>query len=117
MKVLYVDFDGFRQRIHEAKQCLIEFLPCQVRVSAGGNGLHIKKFCNNEIEYSRALSLKQKYDDPKRLAIDARREKVVLTSEILFVVKHIGQEPRGVAGLWIDIENESDVINLEVLCQ
>lgn len=115
VRFVYVDFDNFRQRIDEARQCLTDFLPCQVRISAGGNGLHIRKLCNNEIEYSHALSLRQKYDDPKRIAIDARRKKVGLTSDILFGVKHIGQEPRGVAGLWIDIENESDVMNLEDL--
>jgi hypothetical protein len=112
VRVVYVDFDNFRQRIDEAKQCLIEFLPCLVRISSSRNGLHIKKICNNEIEHSCALSLKQKYDDPKRIAIDALRKKVGLTSEILFFVKCIGQERR-VAGEWIEFESESDVRNME----
>jgi hypothetical protein len=114
MRMVYIDFDDFRQRIFELRQCLIDFLPCRVRISAGGNGLHIKKLCNNESEYSSALILKKKHDDPKRLAIDEAREKVGLNGEILFFSKNIGEE-RGTAGEWKDIENESDVMNLEVL--
>lgn len=114
VRVVTVDFDNFRQRIDGAKQCLIDFLPCQVRISGGGNGLHIKKLCNNEIEYCQAILLKQKYDDPKRRAIDAVRKKVGLTGEILFSDKRIGRE-RGTAGEWVNIENKSDVMNLQFL--
>jgi hypothetical protein len=114
MRMVYVDFDNFRQRIDEARQCLIDFLPCQVRISSSGNGFHVKKLCNNESEYSSALILKKKYDDPKRIAIDEAREKVGLNGDILFSTKCIGGK-RGTAGEWIYIENESDVINLECL--
>jgi len=42
-----------------------------------GEGLHLKKMCYNEIELSKALFLKKKYDDPKRLEIDAMNTSLV----------------------------------------
>lgn len=111
-QVVTVDFDNFRERINEAKKCIINFLPCKVRISSGRQGLHIKKICHNEIEYSHALSLKIQYDDPRRLKIDAIRKELGLTGDILFKEKCVGKD-RKIAGEWIDFESESDVMTME----
>lgn len=113
-QIVTVDFDDFRCRIDVARQCIINFLPCEVRISSGGNGLHIKKTCYNEIELSNALFLKNKYDDPKRLAIDALRAEKGLIRDILFKQKCIGQNIKE-AGEWVIFDSESDVINMEEL--
>jgi hypothetical protein len=114
VQVVKVDFDNFRERIDDAKRCIIHFLPCKVRISSGRNGLHIKKFCHNEIEYSYALSLKQKFDDPVRLKIDALRKEHGLIGDITFSVKCIDEEIK-IAGEWVNFETESDVKNMEDL--
>jgi hypothetical protein len=109
-----VDFDNFRERINEARQCLLDFLPCEVRISAGRLGLHIKKTCYNEIEHSHALSLRTKYDDPKRLLIDRLRAEKGLTGEILLRKKCIGQDTKE-AGEWVHFNRVKDAMNIEVL--
>ncbi len=111
-RIVTVDFDNFRERIDEARQCLINFLPCKVRISASGTGLHVKKFCSSEDEYSHALALKKKYDDPRRIENDAARKEHGLTGDILFFDKWIGGE-RKIAGEWKDFESKSDVMNME----
>lgn len=112
IRVVTVDFDNFRARIDEARKCLINFLPCKVRLSASGEGLHIKKFCRGEDEYSHAMALKKVYDDPRRIEIDAVRKEHVLTGDILFSEKWIGGE-RKIAGEWKDFERENDAMNME----
>ncbi len=113
-RLVTVDFDNFESRIDDAKQCIIDFLPCEVRISAGGLGLHIKKTCYNEVEYSHALLLKSKYDDPNRLQIDALRAEKGLTEEVLFGKKCIGRDMKE-AGEWVNFDSESDVINMKEL--
>jgi hypothetical protein len=113
-RLVTIDFDDFRNRIDDAKQCIINLLPCQARISAGGDGLHIKKTCYNEIEHSHALSLRTKYDDPKRLLIDRLRAEKGLTGEILLRKKCIGQDTKE-AGEWVHFNRVKDAMNIEVL--
>jgi hypothetical protein len=39
-----IDFDDFRSRINDARQCIKDLLPCEVRISASGDGLHSESF-------------------------------------------------------------------------
>lgn len=112
VRIVTIDFDNFRQRIDEARECLINFLPCKVRISASGEGLHIKISCSNEDEYSRALALKNQYDDLRRIEIDSKRKEHGLTGDILFSDKWIGGN-RKVAGRWINFESKNEVMNME----
>lgn len=112
VRVVTVDFDNFRQRIDEARECLIDFLPCKVRISASGEGLHVKKFCSSEAEYSRALALKKEYDDPRRIELDIKRKEHGLTGDLLFFEKWI-EGIRKVAGRWINFESKNEVMNME----
>ena len=112
VRVVTVDFDNFRQRIDEARECLIKFLACKVRRSSSGEGLHMKKSCSSEAEYSHALALKNKYDDPRRIEIDAIRKEHGLTSDILFSDKWIDGD-RKVAGSWVNFESKNEVMNME----
>lgn len=112
-----IDFDDFRNRIDDARQCIINLMPCKARISASGDGLHIKKTCYNEIELSNALSLKNKYDDPKRVQIDALNAGLGMTSEILFNRKCIGEKIEE-ASEWLHFHRIKDAMNMEVLlCQ
>lgn len=113
-KIVTIDFDDFRKRIDDARQCIINLLPCKVRISSGGDGLHIKKKCYNQIELSNALSLKKKYDDHKRQEIDALNAGLGLTPEILFHRKCIGQDIEE-ASDWVHFSRLKDAMNMEVL--
>ena len=114
MRAVTIDFDNYRERIDELKQCMISLLPFKARKSGNREGLHLLKRCPDEAEYLRALSIKQKCDDPKRLLIDALRAKYGLTGNVLFTIKCIGNE-RKVAGEWVNFKNESDIAILEDL--
>lgn len=113
-QTITIDFDDFRKRIDDARQCIINLLPCKVRISAGGDGLHIKKICYNELELSNALSLKNKWDDPKRQEIDALNAGLGMTPEILFHRKCIGSDIIE-ADKWVHFHRVKDAKNMEVL--
>lgn len=108
MGAVTVDFDNYMERIDEAKKCLVDFLPCKVRISGGKRGLHILKICANETDYSHALHLRKKYDDPKRFFIDEIRAKKGLVGNVLSDIKCIGNIVK-VADKWVDIENKNDI--------
>jgi hypothetical protein len=97
MRAVTIDFDNYRERIDELKQCMIGLLPFKARKSGNGEGLHLLKRCPDEAEYLHAISIKQRYDDPKRVLIDAFRAKYGLTGNVLFNIKCIGKE-RKIAG-------------------
>lgn len=113
-QMITIDLDDFMSRIEDARQCIIDLLPCKVRISSGKNGLHIKKICYNEIELSNALLVKNKYDDPKRLEIDALRNDLRLTKEILFGRKSLGHDSKE-ADEWVLFHRRKDAMNMEVL--
>jgi len=83
MRAVTADFDGYRERLGEARQCLVRFLPCLARISSGGRGFHVFKICDSELEYSRALRLKEEFDDPVRRSLDKARARHGLTGGLL----------------------------------
>jgi len=105
-KIVTIDFDNFTENIDEAYQCLIDFLPCKVRISGGGNGLHFKKYCFDE-SYKNAFVIREKYDDPKRLYVDRINERAGLTTNILLGHFCFKNETR-IASEWITVRNKED---------
>jgi hypothetical protein len=99
-----IDFDNFRERKEELKECFaILPKPFFVRISGGKKGLHIILGKGQDERQYRL-----KYDDPERLIIDAIRRKFGFTSNMLLSKKCIGHEVK-IAGDWIKINNDSDV--------
>lgn len=100
-----LDFDDYEKRIPELKELLTSLSkPFKVRISGGKKGLHIIAESDNPEK------LQEMYDDPERLEIDRARKRHGLCSNILLRVKCICGEKK-VAGDWIDIKTESDLIN------
>ncbi len=103
-KIVTIDFDNFTERIDEAYQCLIDFLPCKVRISGGWNGLHFKKYCKEGDEFNRAWLLREKYDDPKRLCISILNGKVGMDTNVL-LGHFCFRNKTTIAGEWIIVRN------------
>jgi len=105
--IVMIDFDNVSGRPEAAKECINDFIPCLVRISSGGNGLHILKPCIDEEIHNRALTLQEVYDDPGRLEINKIRRKNGFTTNILLGTKGFNQETR-IAGEWRKIKNSVD---------
>ena len=106
--IVMIDFDNVSGRPEVAKECINDFIPCLVRVSSGGDGLHLLKPCIDEETHNRALTLQEVYDDPERLEINRIRKTNGFTANILLGVKGFNQETR-IAGEWEKIKNSLDV--------
>jgi len=104
MGIVSIDFDDVKERLKEAEDCLIEFKPCLVRISASGDGLHLVKWSNN----GKDLEIQKKYDDKRRFRLDEQRKKLGLTSQILFDKKYFFLMPK-YASKWCEIISEEDV--------
>lgn len=99
-----IDFDNFRERKEELRECFtILPKPFFVRISGGKKGLHIiLAKGQDEMQY------RLKYDDPERLKIDAIRRKYGFTSNMVLSKKCIGHEVK-IAGAWRIIRDKKDV--------
>ncbi len=106
-EIVTIDFDNIMERIDNALICLIDFLPCKMRISGGRKGLHFKKYCTNEEEYKCALLVRERYDDLKRLFADSINEKAGLQTNILLGNYYFDGEFKK-AGEWVMVENKSE---------
>lgn len=99
---LHLDYDKFTFRIVDAFYMLKSIpTPYDVRISASGSGLHIRKDGN----YTYNDPLYKMYDDPRRLRMNRTRQRAGVSHNILWKVKK-----GNAAGTWFAIENMVDVL-------
>ena len=99
---LRIDYDKYTFRIVDAFYMLKNIpFPYDVRISAGGEGLHIAK----EGNYDYDDPLYTNYDDPRRLRMNRIRQRAGVSHNLLWDVKK-GKRP----GPWHTIENIVDIL-------
>ena len=100
---LRLDWDRFTFRMKDTLYMLKNIpTPFDVRISPGGEGLHIKR--NGDYDYNNPLY--RRYDDPRRLYINRLREENGVSHNILWDVKK-GRR----AGTWHTINNIVDILS------
>ena len=99
---LRIDYDKYTWRIVDAF-CMLKHIPTpyDVRISASGEGLHIRK--DGDYTYDDPLYIM--YDDPRRLRMNRIRQRAGVSHNLLWNVKK-GNVP----GAWFKIENMVDVL-------
>ena len=102
MKLL-LDYDKFVYRMEDTLYMLKNIpTPFDVRVSPGGEGLHVRK----DGDYTLNDPLYQRYDDPKHLRISRIRKQNGVSYNMIFDVKK-GRR----AGMWHTIHNVVDILS------
>lgn len=104
MGKITIDIDNAVNKIEFTRECLRECIPCTVRISASGVGIHVLKIG----EDGEIWKLKKKYDDLMRYKADKFRKKVGLLNNFLFDMKWYNGVKK-YAGQWVDVENENDI--------
>lgn len=62
MKEIILLFKYAKERLTDARQCIIELIPCQAKRTDDNKGLYIKKVYYNNEDYSKIMKIKDKYD-------------------------------------------------------
>ena len=99
---LRLDYDKYAYRIVDCFDMLKSVpTPYDVRISASGEGLHIRK----DGDYTYDDPLYKMYDDPRRFRMNRIRQRAGVSHNLLWDVKK-GNAP----GAWFKIENIVDIL-------
>ena len=99
---LRIDYDKYTFRMIDTDHMLRDIpIPYDVRLSASGSGLHIRK--DGDYTYNDPLYIK--YDDPRRLRMNRIRQRAGVSHNLLWDKKK-GSRP----GPWHHINNLVDIL-------